>query len=202
MEREPVVTHAVWNVSNCPENAATGCELRFSWACPRFGHDRIAIFDRSLSGLQWESVRTFVRRMERDDLRLRFGHPFDHRDEATLRRFFDITGDGCAEMIWSLDRDGSIAGIGHRIRVSAAEAEIGLIVRSDLKRRGIGEFLLRTMLSRAAKQGLKTLSAVVLRENRALLNLAAKVGYVSRPGNPFTVEIAFELHQAMAASTL
>jgi len=147
-------------------------------------------------------MRAFMRRMERDDLWLRFGHPFDCRDDATLRRFFDIKGGGRAEMIWNLDRDGSIAGIGHRVMVSAVEAEIGLIVRSDLKRRGIGEFLLRQMLTRAARRGLKALSAVVLRENRALLNLAAKIGYVSRPGTAFTVEIAFELDQAGAAGTV
>jgi len=45
---------------------------------------------------------------------------------------------------------------------SQSEAEVGLIVRSDLKRRAIGEFLLRRMLGRSAIQGLKTLSASVL----------------------------------------
>ena len=44
-------------------------------------------------------MRTFVRRMEREDLRLRFGHPFDVQDQATLRRLFDVKA-GAGEMAW------------------------------------------------------------------------------------------------------
>ena len=64
--------------------------------------------------------------------------------------------------------------------VSRSEAEIGLIVRSDLKRLGIGEFLLREMLARSARQGLKTVSALVLWENSVMLRLATKIGCVRR----------------------
>jgi|GEM_PF-3471553 len=142
-------------------------------------------------------MRTFVRRMEREDLRLRFGHPFDVQDQATLRRLFDVKA-GAGEMAWVLDETAAIAGIAHRIMVSPAEAEIALIVRSDLQRRGIGELLLREVLARSARQGVKTLSASVLRENHATLRLAAKIGFAPRQAstwNAWAIELALALGQ-------
>jgi RimJ/RimL family protein N-acetyltransferase len=159
--------------------------------CERFSCSPIVVV-RPLSEGEWDLVRAFIRRMTKEDLHLRFGHPIDFNDEATMRRFFDIRP-GTGEIAWVLDETSAIAGISHRIMVSPGEAEIGLIVRSDRKRRGIGECLLRAMLARSARQGLDTLSAVVLRENRAVLRLAAKIGYVQRAANAFTVELIFAL---------
>jgi len=56
-------------------------------------------------------------------------------------------------MAWAMDKTGALAGLIQRIMVPQSEAGVGLIVRSDLKRRGIGEFLLRRMLGRSATQG-------------------------------------------------
>jgi RimJ/RimL family protein N-acetyltransferase len=152
-----------------------------------------------LTEREWENVRAFVRSLHRDDIRNRFGHPVDLADEPTLRRFFDVNrfqGD----IAWVTDDGGAIAGIAHRIRLSPTEAEIGLIVRSDLKRRGIGELLLRDLLARSVRDGLQTLDAFVLRENRAMLGLAAKAGekvshMIRRSFAGTMIELTFELAQ-------
>jgi acetyltransferase len=143
-------------------------------------------------------VRTFVRRTAREDLRLRFGRPLSFDDEATLRRAFDIEG-GSGEIIWLLDADAAIAALAHRITLSRSEAEIALIVRSDVQRRGIGEFLLRQALARSARQGLKTLTGLVLWENRAMRRLATKIGFVPRQGTAWAVELILDIGQARAA---
>jgi len=161
--------------------------------------ERVTVIDRPLPEAEWAKVRAFVRRMEREDLRLRFGHPFDVEDEVTLRRFIDVKT-GIGEIAWVLDEAAAIAGISHRAMVSRSEAEIGLIVRSDLQRGGIGEFLLREMLARSARQGLKTLSGLVLLENLAMLRLAAKIGYTPREVSAWTVELTFEVGQTSAAA--
>jgi len=70
-----------------------------------------------------------------------------------------------------------------------------LIVRSDLQRAGIGEFLLRETLARAARQRLEALTAFVLWENRAALRLAAKIGYVPRQVSAWALELTFEVGQ-------
>ncbi len=157
--------------------------------------ERTILIDRPLTEAEWDMVRAFVRRLEREDLRGRFGHPCDFGDEATMRRFFDIAA-GVGEIAYVLDKAAVIAGLAHRIMLSPSEAEVALIVRSDLKRAGIGEFLLRETLARSARQGLKTLSALVLWENRAALRLAAKIGYVPRQVSTWALELKFEVGQA------
>jgi acetyltransferase len=158
-----------------------------------FRYDRIQVISGSLRDAQWDKVRGFVRQTSREDLRLRFGHPLAFDDEFTLRRAFGIKSGG--EMLWSLDENGAIAGICHRVMTSPQEAEIALIVRSDVKGFGIGEFLLRAVLKHAARQGLKTLHASVLRDNAPMLRLAMKVGCVFREAHGETVEIAFTADQ-------
>jgi len=143
-------------------------------------------------------VRAFVQRTDREDLRLRFGRPLNFDDEPTLRRSFGISN-GDSEIVWVLDDQGTIAGISHRVPLSRSEADIALIVRSDMKRRGIGEFLLRTLVTRAAARGLKTLTALVMRENRPMLQLAARIGYATRGFAALTVELVFDVGQATEA---
>jgi GNAT superfamily N-acetyltransferase len=159
---------------------------------PWQGERRVTVRDRPLIEPEWDMVRQFVRRLDAEDLRLRFGSRRDFRDEAILRRAFDIAS-GVGEIAWVLDGTAAIAGLAHRIMVSPAEAEAGLIVRSDVKRAGIGEFLLRDMVARSARQGLKTLSAMVLRENYPMLRLAAKLGCVQRAACPWSVTLALEI---------
>jgi acetyltransferase len=139
----------------------------------------INISDRPLHEAEWDKVRRFVRRINRTDLRLRFGRTLDLRDEVIMRRAFDI--DGRSGMVaWLPDETADIAGISHQIMLPRSEAEVALLVRSDLKRIGIGEFLLRDIVMRSKAQGLKRLVGFIGRENRAMLCLAAKVGFEAR----------------------
>jgi acetyltransferase len=161
-----------------------------------FRYGRLAFVASPLTETQWSCLRAFVRRTAREDLRLRFGYPLAFDDEFTLRRAFGIKMGG--EMIWSLDENGAVAGIAHRVMTSPGEAEIALIVRSDLKGFGIGEFLLRNVMARAARHGLKTLIASILRDNWPMLRLAMKVGCVMRHAYAETAEIAFNLSKAKA----
>jgi len=50
------------------------------------------------------------------------------------------------------------------------------------------------VLARAARQGLETLTASVLRENWPMLRLATKVGCTPRRSQTDTIEIAFDLN--------
>jgi len=140
----------------------------------------------------WDMIRGFVRNTERNDLRLRFGGAIDFRDEASLRRHFGVDPKS-GEIGWILDERSSIAGISHRVRISPFEAEIGLIVRSDLKRRGIGSRMLDCLIRRSAEEGLQTLTAFVLYENRAMLDLARRTGFVARGRLGLNLELALAL---------
>ncbi len=148
----------------------------------------------ALTESEWDKVRAFVGKTSRESLRLRFGQAADFADDHTLKRFFDIKG-GSGEMIWMLEEGGDICAIAHLVRLSPAQAEIALIVRSDRARRGVGEKLLRTTLARAARQNLGTLSALVLYENTPMLRLARKLGFEPRKSSGLVVELEFDLRE-------
>src|SRR5262249_20875157 len=152
----------------------------------------VVVVTRALTESEWDKVRAFVRRTSRESLRLRFGQAVNFCDERTLRRFVDIDG-GSGEMIWVLEEGGAICAMAHLIRLSPGQAEIALIVRSDRARRGIGERLLRITLARAAQHDLKTLTALVLYENTAMLRLARKLGFEVRTSSGLTVELELDL---------
>jgi acetyltransferase len=158
---------------------------------------RILTLNRPLVEAEWDHVRTFVRRIKREDLRMRFARPLNFCDEVTLRRAFDLEA-GAGEIIWALDETAEIAAIAHQITVSHAEAELGLIVRSDLKRRGIGEAVLRGILARAAADRLETMTATVLRENCAALRFAGKIGFQPRGFNQLMVDLTVDVRAAAA----
>jgi acetyltransferase len=62
-------------------------------------------------------------------------------------------------------------------------AEFGLLVRSDLKRRGIGAKLLRALLAELAARGVVQAYGEVLHENVAMLTLAKRLGATVGPGS-------------------
>jgi acetyltransferase len=150
------------------------------------------VVTRSLSESDWDMIRAFVRNIEQNDLRLRFGGAIDFDDEDSLRRRFGVNPNR-GEIAWLLDERSSIAGISHRVLVSQFEAEIALLIRSDLKRRGIGTRMLNSLIRRSTEERLQTLSAFILYENRAMLNLARKAGFVARATLGFNVELALAL---------
>ena len=117
------------------------------------------VVTRSLSESDWDMIRAFVRNIEQNDLRLRFGGAIDFHDEDSLRRHFGVNPNS-GEIAWLLDGRSSIAGISHRVLVSQFEAEIALIVRSDLKRRGIGTRMLNSLIRRSTEERLQTLSCI------------------------------------------
>ena len=165
------------------------------YARGRDGEDfesRDVVVTRSLGESDWDMIREFVRNTERDDLRLRFGGVIDFRDEASLRRHFGVNPKS-GEIGWILDERSSIAAVSHRVLISPFEAEIGLIVRSDLKRKGIGSRMLDFLIRRSGEERLQTVSALVLYENRAMLNLARRAGFVARGSLGLNVELVLAL---------
>ena len=57
------------------------------------------------------------------------------------------------------------------------EADLGMLVRSDQQRRGLGELLLEKMIDYLRVRGIRRVVASVLRENRAMRDLAEAQGF-------------------------
>jgi acetyltransferase len=146
---------------------------------PRVEHQVLrgfgAIHIRPLSVADWPSYCVFGGRLERDDLRLRFAGPVK-LDDSRCRRFLDIDHDR-EEAFAAFDDAGTMLGVGRLAGIAADEAEIALIVRSDLKRRGLGRVLLDRLVRYGGTAGLAALRADVLYENLAMVHLAQRAGF-------------------------
>lgn len=124
------------------------------------------------------SLRGFAALLGREDIRLRFGTPRRlGADEAILAAFQCRPPE--QEMIWGISQDGSLAGVVNCALVSPGEMEIGLIVRSDLKRKGIGSWLLEVAKRRALHRQMDKVIGTILWENSAMRSLARKSGFVA-----------------------
>jgi acetyltransferase len=79
-------------------------------------------------------------------------------------------------------------------------AEYAILVRSDLKGQGLGTALMRTLIAYARAQGIGELFGAVLHENRAMLDVAERLGFTSsRQADDATlVEVRLRLREEAA----
>jgi acetyltransferase len=151
---------------------------------PRLGAFRI----RALEAADRAAYDKFGAQLDRNDLRLRFGGPVKLDSPVVEAQFSGIDHER-VEAFAAIDGDGEIFGIAHLVRTDRSAAEIGLIVRSDLKRRGLGRMLLDRMMRHADERGLAELTAQILYENRPMLRLAAELGFRTAGYSGGTVEL-------------
>jgi len=91
------------------------------------------------------------------------------------------------------------------VRISAdpdrERAEYAVLVRSDMKGRGLGTALMNEIIEYARAQGIGELFGSVLRENRTMLDIAERLGFERRAdtGDPEVVEVRLPLDRRNAA---
>jgi RimJ/RimL family protein N-acetyltransferase len=134
--------------------------------------------------------------------------------ESRYRRFFSLTeqlSEDELDYLTKVDhhdhealvaRDlGTGLGIGVARYVRAAPgsevAELGIAVADDWQGRGVGTALLRQLSDRAREEGVRRFSALILDENRPMLDLIDDLGDVHVKGHDFgSVELEVELPEA------
>ena len=126
--------------------------------------------------------RAFVEQLQPEDQRLRFFYARREIPASELARLTQI--DYAREMAFIAVRDvpGDAAQTLGVVRAvidpDNVDAEFAIIVRSDLKARGLGPLLLRKMISFLSQRGTQRLVADVLRENNAMRKLALSLSFV------------------------
>jgi acetyltransferase len=126
------------------------------------------ILIRRLRSIEDEPAYTrFGRALAQDDLRMRLAGPA-RWSSALVPRLFGFAGAAFA----AFEGRGEIVGVG-----GIVGNEISLIVRSDVKRHGLGRVLLEHIVGHALEHGFTELSGSVLAENRPMLELAKTVGF-------------------------
>jgi acetyltransferase len=135
-----------------------------------------------------------------EDLRLRFLGPlasFPHEMAARLSQIdYEREMALVATPTGAAYGTGPILGVGRLVSDPENEAaEFAILVRSDLKGRGLGFRMMQSLLAYARRRGLRRVYGEVLRENAAMLRMAAELGFAvpaPAPGE-FTTRVSIEL---------
>jgi acetyltransferase len=125
----------------------------------------------------------FFAKLDQEDLRLRFFSTRRTLPRSELARLTQIDYD--REMAIIAVRDDA-AGRPETLGVARAgvdpdnvEAELGVIVRSDLKGQGLGTLLLRKLIAHLRQRGTQRLVALTMHGNKAMHDLAVEHGFVA-----------------------
>jgi acetyltransferase len=127
----------------------------------------------------------FLARLDPDDIRMRVFYSRRSIEHAELARLVQI--DYALEMAFiAVTREPDDAGGTEQtlgvVRAIAdpdnRDAEFGIIIRSDLKGQGLGSLLMEKMISYLRAHGTQRLVGIVIAENRGMLALAQRLGFV------------------------
>lgn len=129
------------------------------------------------------ALQAFLKRVTSQDLRLRFFAPmkeFSHEFTARLTQL-----DYARAMAFAaFDQKGELAGVVRLHSNSAYEsAEYAILLRSDLKGRGLGWSLMQLLIEYATSEGLKRVNGEVLQENVVMLQMCKDLGFDVEPNS-------------------
>lgn len=143
------------------------------------------------------ALQRMIEASDLEDLRMRFFAPLKELPAELALRLSQIDYDReMAFVVTPEDRDDEILGVGRLVAdPDRTRAEFAVLVRSDLKGRGIGLRLLQELIEHAQRLGVGEIWGEVLRENRRMLDLADHFGFRRRPvsDDPAVVEVFLPL---------
>ncbi len=137
---------------------------------------------RPITGNDEAQHGAFIARLDATDMRMRFFNARRDLSQAELDRFTHI--DYEREMAFIAVRDaggaapetlGVVRGV---IDAEGAEAELAIVVRSDVKHDGLGHALMLKMIAYLKRCGVRRVFCDVLRENAGMRDLAHSHGFV------------------------
>ena len=130
------------------------------------------------------------------DLRLRFFAPVKDFSHAFIARFTQIDYARAMAFIAIEEATGDMLGV---VRVHADAnydtGEYAILVRSDLKGRGLGYMLMQLIIEYARAEGLRCIQGQVLQENTTMLEMCRELGFqvASDPQEPSSLIVRLPL---------
>jgi GNAT superfamily N-acetyltransferase len=136
--------------------------------------------------------------------RLRFFNAPGHLSDRLLDYLMDVDGsDHCALVALAIDDEGS-PGVGVaryvRSREDPALAEAAVTVVDAHQQRGIATALLQRLAGEAHRHGISTFTAMVMWENRALLDGLVALGAEVAPSEPGVASVRIAMPDADVAA--
>jgi len=124
----------------------------------------------------------FFAAVTQQDLRLRFFAPVKEFGHTFIARFTQIDYARAMAFIAIEESSGNMLGV-VRLHADAnyERGEYAILVRSDLKGRGLGYLLMQMIIEYARAEGLKIIEGQVLAENTAMLAMCRELGFSVSP---------------------
>lgn len=140
----------------------------------------------------------FFEHLAPQDVQMRFFHLIRHVSHRELVRLTHIDYDReMAFIATAPDSEGRPETLGVVRLVGDSEdpgrAEFAIIVRSDLKRQGLGHALMEKMIRYARGKGLREIYGEVLSENRPMIELGKKLGFHEVAAEHGVIEVRLEI---------
>lgn len=147
--------------------------------------------------------RAFFAQVTAEDLRLRFFAPVKAFSHEFIARLTQLDYARSIALV-AIDPAGGMLGA---VRLHADAnydgGEYAILVRSDLKGRGIGWQLMRVMIEYARSLGLRAIQGQVLPHNSTMLAMCRELGFAisSEPGDPSLCRVTLPVGEHAASST-
>jgi acetyltransferase len=123
-------------------------------------------------------IRDHLAHVNREDLRLRFFDSIKEFSHQFITRLIDL--DYARAMAFVAIDQATKQPLGV-VRLHADEihesGEYAILLRSDLKGRGLGWSLMQLIIEYAKSEGLKRISGQILQENTAMLKMCRELGF-------------------------
>ncbi|WGD54927.1 bifunctional acetate--CoA ligase family protein/GNAT family N-acetyltransferase [Bradyrhizobium sp. CB1650] len=140
------------------------------------------IFARPLRPEDEPTIHEFLRHVTPDDLRLRFFAPMKEFTHEFIARLTQLDYARAMAFIAFDEATNEMVGVVRIHSDSIYETgEYAILLRSDLKGRGLGWTLMQLIIEYAKSEGLKTISGDVLQENTVMLEMCRQLGFEIKP---------------------
>ena len=141
-------------------------------------NDGIAVLVRPVQPEDEALFREFFAGVTQEDLRLRFFAPVKEFSHPFVARLTQIDYARAMAFIVIEEQSGKMLG-GARLHANADydRGEYAILVRSDLKGRGLGWLLMQLLIEYARAEGIRMIEGQVLSENTTMLKMCKELGF-------------------------
>lgn len=127
-------------------------------------------------------IHDFLKHVTMEDLRLRFLAPMKHFSHEFIARLTQLDYARAMAFVAFDEASGELAGVVRLHSDSIYETgEYAILLRSDLKGRGLGWALMQLLIEYGRAEGLKQIFGQVLRENTTMIAMCRSLGFRVEP---------------------
>ncbi|HTO66531.1 MAG TPA: bifunctional acetate--CoA ligase family protein/GNAT family N-acetyltransferase [Bradyrhizobium sp.] len=141
--------------------------------------DTWKIFARPMRPEDEPLIHDFLRHVSREDLRLRFFAPIKEFTHEFIARLTQLDYARAMAFVAFDEATNEVVGV---VRIHSDSiydtGEYAILLRSDLKGKGLGWELMQLIIAYAKAEGLKQISGDVLRENTVMLEMCRNLGFL------------------------